>query len=213
MRKVWKATLPAFCLSVLILTGCSPSDTEKQAQKVALTEQATEQQNPEKEQLTDLQKIKLYVDEQNKKMEEMHEELNFYKQYVKDVTLVLPSDKIQELIDKEYKYTVTLNSIQFPQSGLLEIRETAFDIVFSEERAKYSVLPETESIKGKLPTNLKSAISTNISPQVKQDGVTTILTYSYKDLKPGDDINFRINDELKKKLSVNTNELSIKVVK
>ncbi|MGW8417366.1 hypothetical protein ACWGKP_25520 [Brevibacillus sp. NPDC055896] len=153
------------------------------------------------------------MDEQSKKIEEMHEEVDYYKQYVKDVTLLLPADKIQELVNKEYKYTVTINSVQFPQSGILEIREAAFDIVFTEERAKYSVLPETESVKGKLSSELSSSVSTTMSPQINEEGAATIVTYSYKDVKPGDIITLTVNDDLKRKLSLGTNELSIKVVK
>ncbi|MBP1308833.1 major membrane immunogen (membrane-anchored lipoprotein) [Paenibacillus sp. 1182] len=221
MNTIYKITSFTLLAGVLFLTGCSPSDTEKQTQEVAPPKQQEQsmqkdfEKQPAKGELkiTDAQKVQAYVDEQNRKMEAMSQEVDYYKQYAKDMILILPSDKVQELINKEYHYAVTINNIQFPQSGILEIRETAFDIVFTEDRVKFSVLPESESVKGKIPTDLEDAVSTSASPQTKDEDGKTILTYSYKDLKPGERISFKISDELKKKLSVNTNELVVKVLK
>jgi hypothetical protein len=225
LNNVWKLTALTIFTGMFFLTGCSPSDTEKQTQKIDPDTQQeekipidqegkiAEEATPSEINLTDAQKLQDYINEQNQKLEKIGQELDYYKQYAKDMILVLPSDKIDELINKEYNYSATINSIQFPQSGVLEIKEAAFDMVFTEERAKYSVLPETESLKGKLNTRLDSAVTTSASAQMNEGDFKTTLTFSYKDLVPGDTISIKIKDDLKKKLNINTNEIFIKVVK
>lgn len=238
MKRSFFYTTSIFLLGILLLTtGCTPSDAEKQAQKMETQQptvknetphltpspseskqpisssqpQATEQYNipePSNEAETIAN-----LSEQTKQLDDMKAELDYYKQYVKEVTITLSPEKLLELVKKEWKYSATINGVQFPTSGVLDIQEHVFKIVFTEEGAKYSVLPDTESQKGRIASELASAVSTTLSPIVTKENNITSLTYEFKELKEGNIVSIHINDELKTKLNLATNELIVKVVK
>lgn len=240
MKSIYIST-SVFLVFLLLATGCTPSDAEKQAQKMeqqqtteknqtldqkqpplesknpieSATSQGSDQSSDTEQQNKTEQLIQMQnqLREKTKQLEEIQAELDYYKKYVKDVTLTLPPEKLQELVKKEWNYAVTINSIQFPTSGVLDIQEHVFKIVFTEERVKYSVLPDTESQKGKISGELAFAVSSSAIPIVNKDNNITSLTYEFKDLKAGDKISIHINDELKSKLNVATNDLVVTVVK
>jgi len=159
-----------------------------------------------------------YIKRQEKKIERLTDEVNYYRNYVKEVSMLLPENERQALINKEWKYSITINNVEFPKNGIIEIKDRNFKIVISEKKAPYSVLPKEESIKGKIPYDLQAAVSMSdnngidVSQKVTQHKNEVILTYSFKNVKPNSVIKINISDELAKKLGINTNDLEIHVV-
>lgn len=219
MRKEKMILLTAIVISSLALGACSnkqpPTEVPKQEQK-AKEEKAKQQEDQNTEQKTDEQKIKEYLQEQEDKIKDLTTELDYYKQYVKDITLTLSPEKLQEIIDKEWSYSVAVNSIQFPKNGVLEIGQGDFELMITEKRVPFSVLPEEESLKGKIPTELGKAVSVEapsdkVSSKTDEDDGNKNTIYSFKGLTPDDVIKITISEELSKKLEMSTTDLEIRV--
>ena len=203
----------AILTSIVLLSGCSPSDPN--AQKTKSTPQVSKEEQTQTEQERNQETIQAYLKEQQDKMKALNEELNYYKQYVKDVTLTLPEDKLNELVEKEWSYSLTINNIEFPSNGIIEIKDKDFELVLSEERAKYSVLPEEESIKGKISNELKDSLKISSDEEVttKEDTTDNLkkLLYSLKGAESDTVINITISEDLATKLEMNTTALEIRV--
>lgn len=196
--------------TTILLTACTTPFSSKDE-----TPQ-TNQQIAKKE---EKQKVLVqYIKQQEKKIERLTDEVNYYRNYVKEVSMLLPENERQALINKEWKYSITINNVEFPKNGIMEIKDRNFKIVISEKKAPYSVLPKEESIKGKIPYDLQAAVSMSdnngidVSQKVTQHKNEVILTYSFKNVKPNSVIKINISDELAKKLGINTNDLEIHVV-
>jgi hypothetical protein len=220
-KKKWMIAT-ALIASSLTLGACSskqpPSEVPQNQQKVEKPQNTAQQQAQKPQPKTDEQKLKEYIQEQDSKMKALTTEVDYYKQYVKDITLTLTPEKLQAIIDKEWYYSVTVNSIQFPKNGVLEISQSDFELTVSEERVPYSVLPEEQSLKGKIPTDISQAFTLDIasdkvsSKTDDKDGKKAII-YSFKGLTPDDVVKVILSDELTKKLGMSTKELQIRVSK
>lgn len=209
----------AFALlsSTLLLSACNADEKQQPTQAPAKTAPKTEQVAKSNAPSKTVDKNEELIKEQKAEMETLTDELNYYKEYVQEMTLLLPSDKLQELINKEWKYSISINNVEFPKNGILEIGQSDFDLVFHEERAKYSTLPKEESDKGKLSAPLSSSVTTYspteqvLSPQTDAQDTFSSLTYSFKGLKSKDVIKIVLTEELSKKMGMSTQDLEIRV--
>ena len=112
---------------------------------------------------------------------------------------------------------MTVNGIQFPKNGIMEISLTDFELKAEETRVPYSVLPEEESIKGKMKNKLNSSMSVKApdktsSSKIEDAEKKQTLIYSFKDLKNEDVIKITLSEELSTKLGMSTRELEIRVI-
>jgi len=228
MKRKSMMFLSTVMATTLLLTACGPQPNKTPAPEEQNTkppaEQTTEapantgKENTDgNEQVMDEQTMKAHIAEQQKTIDALNEELDYYRRYVKDITLTLTPEKLQQLIDKEWKYTMTINNIQFPKNGILEISNTDFEIVIAEERAKYSVLTEEDSLKGRIKGKMTSLVNitnenTRINPQENKGEILSTLTYSLKGLEPDSVIKIKLHDDMRAKLGMSTNELEIRVV-
>lgn len=164
----------------------------------------------------DVEKLKEHIQEQELRMEDLNKELDYYKKYIQDLTLTLSSEKLQELIDQEWNYSLTVNSIQFPKNGILEISQSDFELLIQEKHVPYSVLPEEESIKGKIPSELIQSLtikapSEKVSSKTDDINGNHTLIYSFKSLAPDEVIKITLSEELAKKMEMSTVELEIRI--
>lgn len=147
--------------------------------------------------------------------EEIEEELAYYKDYVQKVVLQLSEDKIQNLIDQEWKYTLTVNGVSFPSDGVLEMETRNAEIIFSEKRAEYSVLSEEQSNKGKLTGSFETSFSISDSSNLdkildkSEDGNSTVIKYNLNDIEKNKEFVIKINEHLQKKLNLTKPELKL----
>ena len=188
---------------------------EKSMEKKA--EQASEEATATSQEVSDVKKLKEHLQEQEDTIGTLTAERDYYKQYVKDITLTLPPEKIQQLIDKERTYTLTVNRVQFPKDGIMEISQGDFELVLEEEKVPYSVLPEEESIKGKIPSDITQSLTVQ-APADKSSSLTNeengkqSIIYSFKGMVADDVVKITISEHLTKKLNMTTKELEIRVV-
>jgi len=214
---------------VMLLSACggtppptdAPMKEMPQVQEVPIEEsdhEGNEEQQEEIEKETsNTQTMKLHMQEQEEQLERMKEELEYYKKYVEDITLTLSNEKMEELINKEWNYSLMINNIAFPKNGILEIAVTDFELVVEEQRVPFSVLPEVESVKGKIESSLTNSISIaegdpeKFSSKEDNSETKNITTYSFKGLNQGDIIKMILSEELATKLEMSTTELEIRV--
>lgn len=240
MEKRRKFAYFVLIVTALALTGCSASDIEKQSQAPSVpmkgnnvdVEKFQAYYNEQQAKITELEgqvqtekttadqakneslEAKKIAEEKISEADNMKEELEYYKTYVKETTSLLTTEQRQTLIDKEWSYTASINGIALPSNGVLDIRESNFSVNFTEERVKFSVLPEADSLKGKISTPLIGSISiAGHTPTENVDGTKTTLTFSFKELNVGDTVLLEIKDDLMKRLNLTTNKISVTVVK
>lgn len=226
MKRKYMTLLCSTFVTLSLLTACGkqPPQEEAPSNQIPIpTEQeqqvSKEQEEKVKEEKSKEELMKQRIDEQDKEITALMEELEYYKDYVKDVTLVLPAEKMEELIEKEWSYSLTINNVSFPKNGILEINQTDFELTALEERVKYSVLPEEESLKGKIQKELSQEIKVNVSSSdkmtKKEDSkdTTNKVIYSFKGLEPNDVIKITLSEGLSSKLGMTTSELEIRIIK
>lgn len=211
--------------SIAVLTGCSQSDMEKQIQPKKNNEETqTQQQQPiemigeneggEVEKTTE-QLIQEKFDEKEQEIEALTEEVQYYRTFVKDFTSTFSSDEMQKFVDKEWSYHLTINNINFPKSGVLELTSPSFDLVISEKRVPYSVIPDSMSEKGRIPNGLATIIqfSGDAKPETEEEieDKASFITYSFKDVPSGTIIGMKIPAELQEELSLDSMDLEIHI--
>lgn len=224
MKRKSMIFLSTLITTMMLLTACGPQvdqtpapAPEDQNQTDENTSNSKNPKNEKTDQEMDEQTMKAHIAEQQKTIDALKDELEYYHRYVKDITLTLTPEKLQKLIDKEWKYTMTINNIQFPKNGILEISNTDFEIVVSEERAKYSVLTEEDSLKGRIQGDMAHLVTIShennvINPKEDKGDIHSTLTYSLKGLGVDSVIKIQLQDEMRAKLGMNTDELEIRVV-
>lgn len=222
MKKRKTIVISSAIVLSLLLGGCmskqAPTEPAKEEKPATEQQEGVGEEKTDKiVEKTDEEKLKEYLEEQELAKEELQTEVDYYKQYVKDITLTLSPDKLQSLIDKEWNYSMTVNGIQFPKNGIMEISLTDFELKAEETRVPYSVLPEEESIKGKMKNKLNSSMSVKApdktsSSKIEDAEKKQTLIYSFKDLKNEDVIKIKLSEELSTKLDMSTSELEIRVI-
>lgn len=235
--KIYPYSLFSVLVAGVILSGCGQNDLEKQIQPQQSTQQMTQQVAPSsssasnntqkpsaktktteqllKEKIKEEKLLKAKIEEQAKQIQELTDEVEYYRTFVKEFTTTFTADKMQEFIDKEWTYQLSINNIHFPKNGVLELSEPSFDLVLKEDRVKYSVIPDEMSQKGRLTNGItgKLTIKTNIPYKTKEDlgDKHSVITYSFKDVPKNTVIKLTISDDLMKELKMETNELEIRI--
>ncbi|WCK57074.1 hypothetical protein PP175_28205 (plasmid) [Aneurinibacillus sp. Ricciae_BoGa-3] len=231
MKKKKKTFLAMGLLSGLLLTGCAQNSVDQQAQPNVQAQQQVQKQQIQANtgkstnnvqtpaiQLTASQvaTMKQTLDDQDKQIKALTDEVEYYRSYVKDFTATFSSDKMKTYIDKEWTYTLSVNNVDFPKNGILSLTDKSFTLQLNEQRVKYTILPDEMSKQGKIQTDLPSSLSFE-STDIKHDDnqnlgdINSTLTYSFKDIPSNTTIKFKISDDLKAKLKMDTNELQIQV--
>lgn len=214
--------LTIFITTIALLTGCNSTDMDKQVQQAntnvpenQTTAQATNQTNGN-DMRTKEDIMKETIDKQKKKIEDLTDEVEFYRTYVKNLTATFSSDEMAKFIDEEWSYTLSIGDVSFPKNGMLEISSHSFEVKLTEERVPYSVIPDEISKKGKIGESLTNQVSfenLEYQPTTKENvnDTNSEIIYSFKDVSSGTNINIKITEALQKELKLDTNELTIHV--
>lgn len=231
MKKRW--FLFTFLTTALILVGCnapkepqqinhpneSPQTEEQTKQPAEQSPEQTEDINQEEDnplaQFSSNEQLKEHLIQQEEKIESLEDELNYYKKYVQDIVVTFTPEKMESLIEKEWNYDISVNNIKFPNSGELEIADQNFTLTIKEERVPYSVLPEEESLKGKIKNSLKNSFSVKSegikipNPTVKEEDYSTLIEYKFENVESNTVINVTLKEDLVEKLNLSNNNLTI----
>jgi type I restriction-modification system DNA methylase subunit len=210
---------------IAVLAGCGQSDLEKQVQPQQQEGQETQKEPketaPQKEgkegtpTKTQEDLIKEKIDEQNQAIDELTDEVEYYRTFIKDFTSAFSTEEMNEFIEKEWNYKLMISNINFPKNGVLELSDTSFDLVLTEDKVPYSVIPDEMSLKGKIQGELKGQISFagEAKPETKDDVTekNSVYTYSFKDVPSDSVIKFTISEALQKELGMDKKELEIRI--
>lgn len=225
MKKQNLFALTLIC-SIAVLAGCNQNDMEKQIQPEVkdTTEQNQQQETPVETPLTNEkgevektpeQLIQEKFDEQEEEIVELTEEVQYYRTFVKDFTATFSSDEMQEFIEKEWTYQMTINDINFPKDGILELATPTFDLVMLEKKVPYSVIPDEMSEKGRIPDGLKGKLQIpgEIAHETTEQAEDThsFVTYSFKDVPSKTVIKIQIPEDLQKELNMDTKDLEVHI--
>ncbi len=145
----------------------------------------------------------------------LKEEKDDYKKFIDSSRKYLSKNELLELAKGEWIYRISVNDKAIESSGVLEIDKKDFKITYSEKRSTFSGLPEEIDEKGSISGNFYDHLEIlNIKPDnvVISDGtVVQGMHYEFKDVPKGTIIKLEISDELKERLGLQTNIISIHV--
>ncbi|PLS19556.1 hypothetical protein CVD28_03825 [Bacillus sp. M6-12] len=210
---------------IALLTGCGQSDVEKQIQPQGDTgeQQTTEQTAPtktdkgsgEKTEKTQEELIMEKMDIQDETIKELKDEVEYYRTFVKNFTSTFSTEQMNEFIEKEWNYKLMISGINFPKGGILEMSTDSFDLVLTEDRVPYSVIPDEMSLQGKVDEDITGEISidTELKYNEKEDIAekNSTMTYSFKEVPAGTVIKLEVSEALQKELKLDTPDLEIHV--
>lgn len=229
--------LLAFCSLSISFVGCG-GQQNKSGQKP--TEQISSESSEASEEsntliqvpLNQVEQMNAQADEQSSKIKELQEQVGalegqveelitektFYDDYIKKVVAEFTAEQLQGVADKEWTYSLKINDIAFPKSGVIEISKSTFNLALTEERVKYSYidpdLSESKRYDGKMGSALNFSSSQEYEKtEEKPTNYITKVLYKFKNLSPGTTINIGISENLQNKLDLATPNLKIKVIK
>lgn len=141
------------------------------------------------------------------------EERDTYMSFIDKAIKYLHEDEIVELAREEWVYNIEINGQSVPPDGEVEVRNNNFEIIYSERQSIISMLNqeihEQGIISGEYFNHLEiiDTIPKDIS---RTDGtVVTGFIYEFENISSNTSFNIEISDELKDRLNLQTNSISI----
>lgn len=216
----------------LILTGCSgdfgnltgSDEKEENKQEETQNEKVNENETNENDS-TDfdealsqevIDEIKEDRSALEEEVEELQDERDYYKKYVVQLYNQLSEKKQKILLNKEWNYNLEVNGVSFPPNGVMEVKGPRLEVILSEERVPYSVLPKEESDQARLSTGIKSGFmfkngteSFEAMEEVNDDETSHRIMYVTDGVQEDEEFEITITDSLRERLGLETGELKI----
>ncbi|ABR48414.1 hypothetical protein Amet_2256 [Alkaliphilus metalliredigens QYMF] len=162
------------------------------------------------------QKIKELEEKNNSyeiKVKNLEEERDSYKRFIDKAIKYLDDDEMVKLARGEWIYSIEVDGQSVPSDGEIEIDKKYFEIIYSERQSILSSLTqeiyEQGSISGEYFDHLKIK---DAKPKNIKRGDGTVVTgfiYEFENLSPNTSFKLEISDELKDRLNLQTNIISI----
>lgn len=220
-----KVLLSLGLVSLLGLGACSnPPDAPAKENPLSTTEEGSKQtqltsskENEKESRMvqvkeSDLKELKNDIESKEEYISSMEKELKYYKEYAQSISNTMPDDKLQILIDKEWTYSLSINGVNFPTNGILDLASSDFELILKEEKAPYSVLSEEQQAAGRIKQNLSNSISTSTGElKLQETDLVQEVIVSYSKLEKGTIINIQVHEDLQKKLGLTTDKLVINI--
>ena len=215
-----KVTLLLATLSIIIvfLAGCVGKNSVEINDKLNennLTNQLIEEKDTQiKELKAKNEKLEdtlltLKTDLNNRK-----EEADYYHQLIDDLINNYSDVQLIDLAKELWEYELQVNGTPVPADGIVEVQKSTIDISVIQRQPAYSILTNDIFMQGKISGNYYEHLLFNISPSETNgtDGTTvTGMHYKFVDVKKGETLSFSITEELKKRLGIDTSEITIKI--
>ena len=219
------ALIGILCFS---LAGCGGSKEKKansaeaepsNGSVVQVPLEQVEQMNAQSQSLTEkVSTQQLEISELKDQVNTLLADNEFYSSYIEEVVNNFTPQQLESLANKEWTYTLFVNDILFPKSGVIETSKTSFNLSLGEERVRYSVIPESLSENRRFSSSLSGAlkISASVDPIKSEESLSEYnnrVIYRFTDLAPGTNIKITVSAELQELLGLETKELTIKITK
>lgn len=194
-----KVSIYFLILVLLALTGCTAQETEDVANLEAKYKQET---NDLKE------KYELRI-------KNLKREKDTYKTFIDETIKYLNDDELLELAKSEWSYNVEVNEEPVPPSGVININKNDFEIVYSEQQSSFPSLPQEIYKQGRISGEyIDHLLIKEVEPVdvARLDGtVVTGFKYVFKNIPSNTSIKIEISDELKERMGLKTNTITVDV--
>lgn len=218
--------------SVLIATGCEEENPNavvaSEEQKILDLTQQLEQKNKE------IEKLKQKIDQVEQEKTTLKEEITYNQAFAQKVMGLLSEEEKQKAIQSEWQYSLQLDDADVGQLMLaqeenavsnqnlaLVVDKKSFQLSLVERKPAYLVLPEATISSERVKGNLSELITVieedgnvekaSYEVNTTQEGLSSGVTYQFKDIKDNTTIRLNIADELQKRLELKSNQLIIHV--
>ncbi|MFJ7828541.1 hypothetical protein [Psychrobacillus sp. NPDC096623] len=213
-----KGTLLLITLSIiLLLSGCIDKTVENSGK-------LDEKKDSEKL----IEDKEIQIRELEKKNEELQdtlssiktdlnytkEEADYYKNLIDELISDYSEAQLEDLAKKLWDYELEVNGLAVPRNGIVELQENIIEISLIQSQPAYVVLPDDIFIQGKISGNYNEHLkfTSNPSETYSTDGtVVTGVHHKFVDVEKGTTISFSVTEELKKRLGLDTSEITIKM--
>ncbi|MGE7024206.1 hypothetical protein [Solibacillus cecembensis] len=140
------------------------------------------------------------------------EQVEYYQQLINDLIKGYSDAQLKDLAIKLWDYELEINGITVPANGIVEIQENAIEISLIQRQSDYPILPTEIFIQGKISGDYIDHLKVNSNPSetyVTDGTVVTGIHHKFVDVEKGSTISFTITEELKKRLGLETNQITI----
>ncbi|WP_139184835.1 hypothetical protein [Virgibacillus subterraneus] len=219
MEKIVTLLLTTLCIIVFLsVSGCTDKSSIQNNDK-------TNDDNATKQLIED-------KDAQIKKLEEKNEELkntlqsietdfnyakeeaDYYNQLIDDLINEYSDAQLKDLAKELWDYELEVNGSPVPKDGIIEVKKNTIKVSVVQRQPPYVVLPKDIFTQGKISGNYNEhLIKFNPSPTKTYGTDGTIVTgthHQFVDVEKGAIISFSITGELRKRLGLDTSEVTIK---
>ncbi|SOC21121.1 hypothetical protein SAMN05880501_112119 [Ureibacillus xyleni] len=144
------------------------------------------------------------------------DEREYYHEVIQQIMPSLTDDEMLQLAKSHFKYELSVNHKPLPTSGVMEVEPGEVNVMLTFYMAPhYNVLTEEWYQKGMISGDYFSHIE-KIQPEnaevIYADGANvTAQGYKFANLVGGSKISLTISDELRERMSLETNEIEILV--
>ena len=140
------------------------------------------------------------------------EEAEYYKQLIDDLIKGYSNAQLIDLARKLWDYKLEINGVTVPPNGIVEIQESVIQISLIQRQSAYPILPNEIFIQGQLSGYYMEHLQVNSNPTetyVTDGTVVTGIHHKFVDVEKGSTISFTITEELKRRLGLETTNITI----
>jgi hypothetical protein len=199
-----------FLITSTLLIGCS-NDDDIQLKQSSTNDVENNVKNMEQNiseytnQIELLQTQKEFLNEQNQYL------VNVIQQILEDFS----DEEMLAFSRSQFVYDLQVNGEAIPQNGEMAISSGNIEILLSQRNRGSDILQPEWLEKGKISGNYIDHIlnfdTTNWEPTGTDGTVNTAQGYKKTNVKAGERLSFKITDELKERLNLDTNLIQINV--
>ena len=195
--------------TLLFTVGCSSVDnndipTENSPE---VTAAAAESKNEGSKVLEDK------IAEQKSKIESLEILNKEYSDYLNSVLNSLDEDKKQEIAESRFQYKIKVNEESIPKDGMVKVSKGTFKVTISEELLTNIAFPPNfpeGDLSGEHYSKHMVFVGQDESEVESYDGtMITAVEYTFEEGYSFDSLEIQITDDLKERLSLETNIIKI----
>lgn len=139
-----------------------------------------------------------------------------HEEQVETILSYLNEEELNALSESQWQYSLSVNEVEVPESGVLEIEDEEIEITLSQHHLEdMSLLPNEILEQGVISGEFYHEHILQVTPEQDEetwrDGtMVTGFGLIFTDLTPGDEIELTITDELMHRLSFETTQVIIR---
>lgn len=141
-----------------------------------------------------------------------NEEAEYYKKLINDLIKDYSDTQLKDLAIQLWDYKLEINGVSVPTNGIVEIQENTIEISLIESQSAYPILPNEIYMQGQINGNYIDHLKMTSNPSetyVTDGTVVTAIHHKFVDVEKDSTISFTVSEELKKRLELETTQITI----